>query len=160
MQNGYLEKKSNKIKLNIGCGRDYRKGWKNVDASREVKADEYYDIRNGIKEEENSCIEIYCSGVLEQILENEKFLFVMNELWRVLDPNGIATIVVPSSRYAIAFRDPFDCRHFIEETWDYIDYNKKYYHLYGSVYGFKPWIVLEKTTNLRGIMTIVMRPLK
>jgi len=148
------------MKLNIGCGRDYKKGWKNIDISQKVKADEYYDIRNGINEADNSCSEIFCSGVLEQILENEKFLYIMNEMWRVLRPDGIATIVVPSARFVYAFRDPFDCRRFIEETWDYLDYRSKLYFKYGLLYGFRPWLVLKKSTNLKGIMTIIMKPYK
>lgn len=33
------------MKINIGCGRDYREGWINIDISTDCKADEYRDIR-------------------------------------------------------------------------------------------------------------------
>jgi len=148
------------MKLNLGCGRDYRSGWKNVDISRETKADDYYDLRKGINESDNSVDEIYCAGVLEQILGNEEFVFVMNEMYRVLTSAGTVTIQVPSARKKIAFRDPFDCRYFIEETWDYLRYSSKYYDRYGKLYGFKPWRLLERKTNFNSIMTVILQPKK
>jgi hypothetical protein len=148
------------MKLNIGCGHDYREGWRNVDISTDIKVDASYDIRNGIPEKDNSCEEIYCSGVLEQILENEAFRDVLNDLWRICKSEGILRIIVPSARYIIAFRDPFDCRHFTEETWLYVSCGSKYYTRYGSIYGFKPWHIGSLKTSPDGIMSLEISPVK
>lgn len=146
------------MKLNLGCGRDYRAGWENWDRSHKVKADEYLDISaSRWPSQENQFEEIYCSGVLEQIGGNEKFLHVLNECWRVLIPGGMMTVIVPSAKFSNAFKDPFDCRRFIEETFMYFDWRRQEYKLYGSVYGFKPWEVGTLFTNPQGIITAVMR---
>jgi hypothetical protein len=143
-------------KLNLGCGVDYRKGWINTDISKEVKADLYFDCRKEkIPLEDNSCSEAYVSGVLEQILTNEEFVFCLNELWRVT--SGSLTVIVPNSKYSITFRDPFDCRHFLEETFQYVDKDSELWYKYGRVYGFKPWKVLSVLTNERGIMTVTLK---
>lgn len=147
----------NGIKINIGCGRDYRDGWENIDISKEVKAEHYLDIRSKkLPFKNDTADEIYCSGVLEQILENEKFLFAINEMWRVLKVGGVLNIIVPNSKYSITFRDPFDCRHFLEETWNYLDKDHKHYQLYGSVYGFFGWKVKSVSTNQNGIMSVTL----
>lgn len=162
-------------KLNIGCGRDYREGWINIDISREVKADFYLDIRKdsltygpsstilagfpmettGI--ETTSVHLIYISGVLEQIGSNDEFLHVMRECYRVLEPGGIMQVVVPNARYAIAHRDPMDVRKFTPETFEYFRKGAREHDLYGSVYGFDGWESITIDENERHILTIKMR---
>jgi ubiquinone/menaquinone biosynthesis C-methylase UbiE len=146
------------MKLNIGCGRDYREGWQNIDISKEVKAEHYLDIREDMLPFKNdSCDEIHISGVLEQILLNEQLVFAMNECHRVLKGGSKMTVIVPNVKYSVAFQDPFDCRRFSETTWDYFDSRKKPFELYGSVYGFKGWTVLSAKTNGNGIQTVIMQ---
>jgi len=146
------------IKINIGCGRDYREGWLNTDISKEVKADVYLDIRKDKLPFKNGEVEeIYISGVLEQILKNEDLIFAMNECHRVLKSGGIINIVVPNGGFKISVRDPMDCRKFIPETFQYFHYESRYYKLYGSVYGFFAWDVLLINTNSNKIMEIKMK---
>lgn len=157
------------MKLNIGCGRDYRQGWVNIDISRDVKAEEYLDIRkDGLPFADCSVEEIYISGVLEQIGSNDELIFAMNEMHRVLYGKGDTTmykddavggkavIIVPNARYAIAHRDPMDIRKFTPETFPYFDVAAQEYRLYGSVYGFLPWTDIQIQENQRHIMTITM----
>ena len=146
------------MKLNIGCGRDYRNGWINCDASRAVKADQYFDLTTGLPFDDHAADEIYISGVLEQIGPNKDFLFVMNELHRVLKASGTMSLVVPDASFPIAFRDPFDCRTFTGETWRYFAAGDRYYQLYGSVYGFHPWRVVSSHTTEQGIMHVTLAP--
>lgn len=141
-------------KLNLACGRDYKEGWVNTDISTKTKADKYFDVRKDFPLESSTFEVIYCSGVLEQILTNEDFTKCMNECHRVLKHNGEMTVIVPNSKYSITFRDPYDCRHFLEETWNYLDRDHQHYQLYGSVYGFLPWKVQNVETNKSGIMTV------
>jgi len=152
------------IKINIGCGRDYREGWLNVDISKDCKADAYLDIRKNTlsgswygEQIDGGAEEVYISGVLEQIGSNEEFIHALNECWRVLKNGGIITIVVPNAKYAIAHRDPMDIRKFTHDTFRYfIDGTQEYNH-YGSVYGFKPWHALSIEENQRHILTVTMR---
>ncbi|HDD45196.1 MAG TPA: hypothetical protein ENG63_10115 [Candidatus Desulfofervidus auxilii] len=148
------------MKLNLGCGELYLKGYKNIDVSTDVKADEYYDIRTGIREPDNSVEEVLCGCILEQICSNEEFLFVMNEIWRVLKPDGKLIGYVPDASLPIAFQDPFDCRRFTKETFKYFDIDHIYYQRFGKHYGFKPWKVIKCFTADNGIIHFEMKPVK
>lgn len=153
------------MKLNIGCGRDYRQGWINIDISYKVKAEAYLDIgkhelcsRSEAPDriESDSVSEIFISGVLEQIGPNEELIHAMNECWRVLKPGGQIVIVVPNAKHAIAHRDPMDIRKFTIPTFNYFIDGMQEYRDYGSVYGFKPWRTLDIQENERHILTVTM----
>jgi len=145
------------MKINIGCGRDYRKGWINYDISPECVNDGILDIsKDTLPHEDGSVIEIYISGVLEQIGENQLFQHAMNECWRVLVPGGTMTVVVPNAKYAIAHRDPMDIRKFTPETFSYFLKTAREWDLYGSIYGFKGWSEIRTEENARHILTVTM----
>lgn len=145
------------MKINLGAGRDVRDGWINTDISHETKAEYYFDVAKDVFPfEDESASEIYCSGVLEQILENSGLIHAMNECHRVLKTGSKLTIVVPNAKYAIAHTDPMDCRKFTEPTFNYFIEGDRYYKLYGSVYGFKGWKMESITENERGILTVIL----
>jgi SAM-dependent methyltransferase len=141
------------MKLNLGCGKDFREGWVNADlyASR---VDDRFDVRDPFPYEDESFSEIYASGILEQIGPNEEFRNALNECRRVLKTGGRLVVVVPDASYPIAFRDPFDSRRFTRETWNYVLERNFYFENYGSIYGFKPWRSARISTNEKGIMTV------
>jgi len=134
------------MKLNIGCGRDIRKGWVNIDISKEVGADCVWDIRKGIPLSDNTVDEIAINNVLCQI--DKEFKDVMNELWRVC--RGSITLRVPNAEDICAFQDPEDCRRFTDQTFTYMQYGHRRYEQYGKHYGYKPFDVelLEKGVQL------------
>lgn len=145
------------MKINIGCGRDYKEGWWNTDTSQEVKCEQYMDIGQSIIDQpENSSELVYISGVLEQVAENWKLIHALNECWRVLQHGGKLVIVVPNAKYAIAHRDPMDIRKFTPDTFRYFLDGTQEYRDYGSVYGFKPWSHLDIQENQRHILTVTM----
>jgi len=157
-------------RLNLGCGRDYREGWDNWDASPEVRAEARVDIgHDRFPAEDNTYDEIYCAGVFEQINGNQELVMAMNECHRVLKPGGKMTVRVPHAGYKIAKRDPFTRRFFTPGTFEYFQKGAKRYELFGSVYGFKPWNIESITTRrfthwraflrfdfFKGILTVVM----
>ena len=146
------------LKINIGCGRDYREGWWNTDISAEVKCEQRMDIgKDAIEVPDESAELVYISGVLEQIGPNHELLHAFNEMWRVLKPNGILEIVVPNAKYSIAHRDPMDIRKFTHDTFCYFIAGTQEYRDYGSVYGLKPWRSVEIGENARHILTVTMR---
>lgn len=139
-------------RLNIGCGRDYRRGWWNCDISPEVEADAHLDIcKSPLPFKDESADEIWISGVLEQIRENADLIFVLNECHRVMKTGQRMMVVVPNARYAIAHRDPMDVRKFTIETFSYFIGGSAEYKLYGSVYGFKPWSSIRVEESARHI---------
>jgi len=145
------------MKLNIGCGQQYKRGWWNCDISKVVQADAYLDIRKDILPfEDNSCDEIYISGVIEQILQNEDLVHALNECHRVLKVGKEIEIIVPNARYAIAHQDPMDVRKFTRETFSYFQKGSNHHNLYGKVYGFKGWSEIRIEENARHILIIRM----
>ena len=75
------------VRLNIGCGNYYLDGWVNIDKDTNVKADEYYDISEGLKNKDNSVDEILLSHVLMYFTEKE-VRSVLKECYRVLKKEG------------------------------------------------------------------------
>lgn len=145
------------MKINIGCGTDYRHGWLNTDISPTAKADVVHDIRcEKLPAKDGEAEEVYCSGVLEQILDNEDLVFAMNEVWRVLKKGGMFRIVVPNAEHSIAYQDPFDVRKFTPKTFQYFLEGAREYNLYGKVYGFKPYHSLHIDENQRHILVVSM----
>lgn len=143
------------MRLNLGCGRDYRAGWINLDHAA-IACDVRARLEDPLPFRDGAFAEVYASGVLEQIGPNEQFRRVMNECHRLLAPAGLLTAIVPSARFPVAFRDPFDCRRFTEETWRYLAASDRYFATYGAVYGFLPWNVRAVETNANGIMTAIL----
>ena len=82
------------IKLDLGCGGVKQKGFIGIDAILGPRVDLEYNLELGIPFPENSISEIYTSHFLEH-LPDQKALFLLKEIKRVLQTNGKLTIVVP-----------------------------------------------------------------
>ncbi len=147
------------IKLNLGCGRDYKEGYENVDISRDVPADGYYNVINGIPKPANTYSEVIVNNVLTQIEKSTDFVSVMNELWSVTRPTGAIYIRVPNAKDDCAFQDPMDCRRFTEETFTYMEDGHRRYEQYGKHYGFRPFKV-EMLSNNGRQMEFKLTPIK
>jgi SAM-dependent methyltransferase len=114
-------------KLNLGCGRDIRKGWVNLDAVRLAGVDVVRDFnRIPWPFRAGEFDEVLCQDVLEHA---DDVLAVLGEIHRVLKPGGIVRIRVPHFTSAIAYNDPTH-RHFF--AWDSFRYFEKAspYHFY------------------------------
>lgn len=145
------------MKLNIGCGKDYRHGWLNIDISERVSTDFLMDIRTDLlPAKDNTVSDIFISGVLEQIGSNDELIHAMNECYRVLEYGGKMVVVVPNARFAIAHRDPMDVRKFTRETFNYFLTGAQEFTDYGEVYGFKGWSSILFSENERHIFTVTM----
>ena len=128
--------------INLGCGSKPHEDAINIDIYKGEGIDIVCDVRGGLPFGKESLSEVRAEYLLQQILENEKFRFVMNEIWRVLKSGGLFKFKVPNAKYTTAFKDPFDCRYFTKETFDYFDINNRRYKYYEG-YGFKPWKLIS-----------------
>ena len=81
-------------KLHLGCGRDYREGFTNIDINKNVKTDKVVDIENGLPFKDDTFNYIYSRHVLEHI-HPEKLKFVMDEIHRVCKKEAIIEIHLP-----------------------------------------------------------------
>jgi SAM-dependent methyltransferase len=79
-------------KLNLGCGRDIRKGWLNCDFIQGQGIDQVFDASKPFPFADNSFDEILALDVLEHIWNYGDTVL---ECHRVLKPEGILTIRVP-----------------------------------------------------------------
>ncbi len=93
--------KSKKIKLNLGCGRKYKKGWLNVDLNPLYNADKRFNVANFPYPLQDSTVqEILCSHILEHFTTSQ-FMNFLNEAYRISKRNGIIVIKVPFYNNAV-----------------------------------------------------------
>lgn len=144
------------MKLNLGCGRLKRSGWVNVDISKDVEPDLVADVTKGLPYKDDSVEEVHSGCMIEQ-LERDEFLYVMNEIWRVLQSGGVFTGYVPSTDPRVMHLDPMDRMFFQEGSFRYFEAGTNEYVSFGNHYGFKPWNVEEVKTNESGIIFFTMR---
>ncbi len=93
-------------KVNLGCGRRKIPGFINVDKNLSCEPDYIVDIeKDGLPHfEDNSVDMIFCADFLEHI-SSARADFVIDEIWRVLKPNGLFESWTPSTDGRGAFQD-------------------------------------------------------
>lgn len=83
------------MKLNLGCGKDYRPGYVNVDVLPGVGADVVRDITQTLPWADGGVEEVVAQDVLEHLtLEQQRG--VLGEIARVLQPNGRLVCRLPN----------------------------------------------------------------
>ncbi len=147
------------FKVDIGCGVNKKKGFIGIDVIKTNNVDIICDVgKHGIPLKSSSVVEIFSSHFLEHV-ENTQFL--IEEIYRVLEPNGIVEILVPHF-------SNMDSYHWMHKTYwnvrgfDVFDKTGPY-HYYFNVnfeilvkniefsgkHKYKPTI-LEKLTMIKG----------
>jgi len=101
------------LKLNLGCGDDYKEGFVNVDKDPAIKTDLVHDVSERMPFKDNSVDEIQCFNILEHL---SNFVEVMFDLYRVLKEGGILIISVPEFPCRACVGDPTHQKLFIMET--------------------------------------------
>lgn len=106
-----------KVKLNLGCGKDIRPGWINVDKIELDGVDIVHDLDMfPYPFDDNSVDYILMNHTLEHL---DDVVRVMEECHRILKPNGRLEIVVPYYKHTGAFADPTHRHFFTEHSMDY-----------------------------------------
>lgn len=88
------------MKINLGCGKDYREGYINIDYvpfgsdGSDIKVDLFHNIKSGLPFEDNIIEEIICHEFLEHQSRFDS-LFTMQECYRVLKSGGLLDVTVP-----------------------------------------------------------------
>jgi predicted SAM-dependent methyltransferase len=94
------------MKLNLGCGGDYKTGWINTDINKLVKADYYFDLGNDVYPFKNNSFDrIEANSVFEHLQgfkEREHFL---KEIYRVGKEGCKVVINVPHFSNVNAYSD-------------------------------------------------------
>jgi len=90
------------VKLNLGCCDRHLPGFVNVDICQ--PADEIADLTKPWPWSDSSADEVQAHDIFEHLPDR---IHTMNELWRVLKPGALATVVVPSAVHGSGFaQDP------------------------------------------------------
>ena len=98
-----LTQNKDHLKLNVGCGTDYKKGWVNIDNNSDEnieKLDLNWDLRNPLPFEDNSVDYIFHEHFQEH-LTPEEGIKITKDLMRVLKPDGVLRIATPDLEYIV-----------------------------------------------------------
>lgn len=120
------------MKLNLGCGRDYREGWVNVDHPKSnVTTDMVWDFDKDPSFLPDDTVEhSEGSHVLEHLHHP---LFFMQELWKITKPGGTAVFKLPYGSSDDAWSDPTHTRPWFVDSFDC--FAAPYYHRADYGYG-------------------------
>lgn len=122
------------MKLNLGCGTDYKQGWINVDTGNV-----YCDVKHNIEKfpwpfEDSSVNEILMKHVFEHISKTN-FIGVMKEIYRVCENGAIVIIESPYAGSDNYWTDPTHKFPLTTRTFDYFDSTKDL-GVNGRIYGW------------------------
>ena len=107
------------VKINLGCGKDIRKGWINVDIIPLPNIGIVHDLNETpYPFPDNYADYILMSHVLEHLDDVVK---TMEEIYRILKPKGKVEIIVPYYKAKDAYRDPTHKHFFTEDSMKYFD---------------------------------------
>ena len=140
------------IKLEIGCGvkKVRKEGYIGLDI-KDYGQEILWDVELGIQLPDNSCSNIFAQHVFEHI---EDLIGVINECWRILEPNGELWIIVPH-KDSVKSLIPSHVRQFDKWTFDFFQFEG-----YAEEYQSKLWEVKELTVNERPDIHVKMTPKK
>jgi hypothetical protein len=114
------------MKLNLGCGNDYRFEWINVDFYHDSKC----DVKHNLEVfpwpwEDNSISEILIKHTLEHLGEDWRvFVKILQEMYRICENEAKIEVHVPSPWHWNYISDPTHVRPIIPDTFNL--FNKEY----------------------------------
>lgn len=104
-------------KLNLGCGKDIRKGYINLDSLKLAGVDVVHNLNSfPYPFKKNELDEVYTSHVLEHL---DDLIKTMKELHRICKPGARIIIRVPHFSCGVSYRDPTHKRLFSYFTMEY-----------------------------------------
>lgn len=143
------------IRLDIGCGGNKQEGFVGLDRRPLPNVDVVWDLEIfPYPLPDESCLMIIGRHIVEHI---KPWLMIdfMNELWRIMKPEGQLAFVHPYSVNPLFVQDPTHCNPCNEATWQYFDHR---YPLW-TIYTPKPW-ELEKgfpQFHIEGNMEVLLK---
>lgn len=129
------------LRVDFGAGSKRFPGFLALDIRDD--ADIVCDMRKGIPLDDSSVIEGKCEHILEHFFPGEEIIGVINELHRVMHPEGILRVEVPTFDPSVgnfsAFQDPTHKMYWVPETFFYFELGNMHHDEVGKYYGIKPW---------------------
>lgn len=147
------------MKLNLGCGRCVVEGYVNLD-KRDLKGvDVKVDVLNGLPFEDNYFDEVRAHHILEHLCPHEVYT-AMEEILRVLKPNGLLDIRVPHASGIPAFAN-IDHKSFYTNA-SFLHFLPNHPENYYCAARFKllkrelVWSIIDKTAWLNPLMNKIV----
>jgi predicted SAM-dependent methyltransferase len=122
-------------RLNLGSGYRKKPGFINLDNRKETFPDILCDLAEGLPFKDSSVDEVWAQDILEHIPIG-KTVFLIEEIYRVLKPEGRFISLTPSTDGRGAFQDPTHVSFWNQNSWLYY-MDDAYRHLYGIKAKFK-----------------------
>lgn len=111
-------------------------GWTYLDAYPFPGIDVVCDVTMGLPFPNNSFHRVYSQDFLEHTPQ-EKKVFIMNEIWRVLKPNGYMEHIIPKAGSANDFGSPSHISHWSLQQFEHWDIDSYRYEKDRYYEGFK-----------------------
>lgn len=116
------------MKLHLGCGNDYKKGYVNCDAVKEVNPDVVCNLTKKLPFKDNSVSEVILNHVIEHIKNWDEVL--IKEIYRICKDGAIIKIRTPYFQHESAFSNLQHYRFFTYTTFDLLDKNHvEHFHI-------------------------------
>lgn len=106
------------IRLDLACGQSKREGFTGVDIKPGCSDLSFDLMKSNWPIADNSVYEVYCSHFVEHVSDLRTF---MSEVYRVLCPHGIASIIGPYYSSERAWQDFTHVRALTQLTFRYFD---------------------------------------
>jgi SAM-dependent methyltransferase len=158
---GKLLKSKQGIKLDLGCGGKKQAGFVGMDIRKLPTVDIVHDaevVPYPIPDE--SCLIVLMSHMMEHMCPKKVF-GIMNELWRIVKPDGQLWLSMPYAHSHGFWQDPTHCHSWNETTAVYFDPHPKIFSgersLYYDIYKPKPWQIIQNDWNEVGSLTVVLQ---
>lgn len=126
------------MKISLGCGKDKREGFIGLDHV-DFGWNKVWDAtKDALPFADGSVDFIEAHNFVEHI-ERKYWVQMFNECWRVLKPNGVFEIIVPSAKRSmdLALADPTHLSFWSDGSLKYFTGERPR----NADYGIKPWIV-------------------
>lgn len=121
------------MRLNIGCADQILDGYVNVDIV-ELPGVFVADLREPWPWDDDSVEFVRAHDIVEHLPDK---IHTMNEMWRVLEPEGRAEIVVPSTNGPAAFQDPTHVSFWNRNSFWYYEAGNPYRERFAAAYGIR-----------------------
>ena len=139
------------IRLNLGCGRDIKEGWVNIDSVKLPGVDLKFDFEKCGKKISDDyapyCLP-YCDNAVDEMLLShtlehiQNSLGLMQELHRIAKPGSLLTVRVPYGSSDDADEDPTHVRRYFIGSWGY--FSQPFY--WRADYGYRGDWKVERLT--------------
>ncbi len=142
------------IRLDIGCGENKQPGFVGLDNRPLEGVDIVWDAEKYPWPLPDGCVlTAVASHLVEHINPHRGgFLRFMDEVWRVLQPEGDLAIVTPHGSSQGYLQDPTHCNPCNENTWFYFTPGHPLYEFYKP----KPWGIKYRVWSPSANIEIVM----